>query len=88
MYYVYALKSTKNSRIYIGLTSDLKQRVKEHNSGKGGNYTKHNYPFTLIFYEAFLAKKDAIKQEKFYKTGYGREVLNDKLTYSINCGVV
>ena len=83
MYYVYALLSNKNSRLYIGSTSDLRQRVKDHNNGIGGTYSKKNRPYTLVFYEAFTAKTDALKQEKFYKTGYGREVLKEKLTHSL-----
>ena len=79
MYYTYILQSFKNNRRYIGSTKDLKQRIKEHNAGIGGLYTKNNRPFKLIYYEAYIEKKDAESAEKFYKTGYGREVLNDKL---------
>lgn len=80
MWYVYVIKSLKNGRLYVGSTSDLKRRFKEHNGGIGGKYTKDNGPFKLIFYEAFLDKKDATKDELFFKTGYGREVLKNKLT--------
>ncbi len=65
--------------MYVGSTDDLKRRVSEHNSGIGGLYTKNNRPFKLIYYEAYIEKKDASRAEKFYKTGYGREVLNGKL---------
>jgi len=79
MYYVYVLRSLKNDRKYVGLTKDLKQRFAEHNSGIGGAYSKKNRPFKLIYYEAYLEKKDAAHAEKFYKTGYGREILKGKL---------
>ncbi|HEY4528554.1 MAG TPA: GIY-YIG nuclease family protein [Candidatus Paceibacterota bacterium] len=79
MYYTYVLLSLKNKRKYIGSTDDLRQRVREHNSGIGGKYTKDNKPFKLIYYEAYVSKKDAQRAEKFYKTGYGREILNSKL---------
>ncbi len=36
-------------------------------------------PYNLIFYEAFKSKTDAVKDEIFFKTGYGKEVLKDKL---------
>ncbi len=65
------------------MTNDLRRRFIEHNSGIGGEYTKKNRPFKLVFYEAFLTKIDAEKQEKFYKTGYGREVLKDKIKESL-----
>ena len=57
----------------------MARRFKEHNDGIGGKFTRENRPFKLVFYEAFIAKEDSIKQELFYKSGYGREVLNDKL---------
>lgn len=84
MYYTYVLYSLKNKHLYTGSTKDLKQRIKEHNSGQGGTYSKNNRPFILVHYEAFLAKKDAQKQEKFYKSGYGREVLQDKIADSLS----
>jgi putative endonuclease len=83
MYYTYALYSQKSKRLYIGSTDDPKRRFQEHNSKRGGKYSRKNVPFVLIFYEAFLAKKDALKQERFYKTGYGREVLKGKIEASL-----
>ena len=83
MFYVYVLFSLKSNNLYIGSTEDLQQRFKDHNEGLGGRYTKNNRPFKLVFYEAFLAKKDATKQEKFYKSGYGREVLKEKIKESL-----
>jgi len=58
--------------MYKGLTNDLKRRVREHNSGKS-TYTKQNGPWELIYYEAFLHKEDTMKEEKFLKSGKGRE---------------
>jgi len=83
MYYVYVLMG-RNKRLYTGYTSDLRRRLKEHNSHKGGDYSKKNGPYMLIFYEAYLEKDDAIKQELFYKSGYGREVLNGKIGGSLS----
>lgn len=83
MYYAYVLWSDKSKRLYIGSTSDLKKRIHEHNSGKGGKYSKKNKPFILVFYEAYISKTDALKQELFYKSGYGREVLKDKIGNSL-----
>lgn len=79
MFYTYVLKSEKNARLYVGSTDNLKRRFDEHNQGIGGVYTKNNRPFVLVYYEAYLSYKDARLSEKFYKTGYGREILKDKL---------
>jgi putative endonuclease len=79
MFYVYCLESLTNGRWYIGYTKDLKRRLKEHISKSGGSFTKSNGPWKLIFYEAHINKKDARDMELFYKSGYGREVLQGKL---------
>ncbi|PIP58123.1 MAG: excinuclease ABC subunit C [Candidatus Vogelbacteria bacterium CG22_combo_CG10-13_8_21_14_all_37_9] len=81
MYYLYILESKKNKRRYVGSTSNLKRRLLEHNNGQGGKYTHDNRPFVLIYYEAYINKLDAIQAEKFYKTGYGREILAGKLSH-------
>lgn len=83
MYYVYILRSLKNKKLYTGYTSDLENRLKKHNTKQGGEYTSKNAPFEILFYEAFRNKRDATKAEKFWKTGYGREVLKDKIKYSL-----
>lgn len=72
MYYVYILKSKKTGRLYRGSTKDIKQRFSEHNSGKTAS-TKSGIPWKLIYYEAFEHKKDALREEKFLKSGKGFE---------------
>lgn len=84
MWYTYVLISLKNKKLYIGYTSDLRRRVQEHNSGRGGDYSSSSKPFKLIFYEAFTLREEAVNQEKFYKTGYGREVLCGKLRVTLS----
>ena len=69
-YYVYILQSLKNSSFYIGYTSDLKKRFKEHNSGES-KATKPFIPYKLIFYEAFLNRIDAKNREESLKSGWG-----------------
>lgn len=70
MYYVYILQSQKNKSLYIGYTFDLRKRSKEHNDGKS-QATKPFRPYKLIFYEAFLNKKDTKAREKYLKSGWG-----------------
>lgn len=79
MFYTYCLESNKNKKLYIGYTNNLKRRFVEHNDGKGGDFTMKNRPWKLIFYEAHANEYDARTMEKFYKTGYGKEILKDKL---------
>ncbi|EKE11002.1 MAG: hypothetical protein ACD_15C00160G0001 [uncultured bacterium] len=72
MHYVYILYSKKLNKFYVGATSDLKRRVSEHNIG-ASQFTSAGVPWELAYYEAFLKKKDAIREENFLKTGKGRE---------------
>ena len=79
MYYVYILKSEKNGKLYKGMTQDLKRRVKEHNSD-GSSFTSYNGPWKLVYYEAFLNKGDAQREELFLKSGKGKERIKYLLT--------
>lgn len=79
MFYAYCLESLKNRKLYIGYTHDLRTRLKEHNDKHGSDFTSKNGPWKLIFYEAHVNEQDARKMELFYKSGYGREILKDKL---------
>ena len=72
MHYVYILFSPSLNKKYIGSTSNLKKRLEEHNRKKS-DFTSKGIPWKLIYYEAFLDKKDAIREENFLKTGKGRE---------------
>jgi len=69
-YYVYILQSLKNKSLYIGYTTDLKKRFKEHNNGRN-LATKPFLPYKLIFYEALPNKKDAKNRELYLKSGWG-----------------
>lgn len=85
-YYVYILKSVKDNKLYIGKTTNLVERMKKHNRGEV-KATKARRPLKLIFYEAFCHKTDAGRDELFFKSGYGREVLGEKLKYSKQGGI-
>ena len=72
MYYVYILQSTQTNKLYKGSTSDLKNRIKIHNSG-AVTATKSGKPWRLVYYAAFSNKVDARREELFLKTGQGRD---------------
>ncbi len=77
-YYVYVLRSEKDGNLYIGETADLRERLKQHNQGLVRS-TKTRQPIQLIYYEAYLSKEEALRKEKFYKSGRGHEVLAQML---------
>ncbi|MFH1598116.1 MAG: GIY-YIG nuclease family protein [Patescibacteria group bacterium] len=78
MYYTYVLLGKRNGKFYIGFTNSLKKRLEEHKKGKVKS-TKDRGKFVLVYYEACADKKDAIKREKYFKTGFGRRFLNNRL---------
>jgi predicted GIY-YIG superfamily endonuclease len=73
MYYVDILQSIeKPEHFYTGLTSNLKLRLEEHNSGKARHTNKYK-PWKLKSYFAFCDKEAAERFEIFLKSGSGRE---------------
>ena len=78
MYFTYVLQSEKDNQFYIGFTKELRKRIALHNEGKV-RATTGRRPLTFIYYEACLNEVDAVKREKYLKTGYGRRYLNNRL---------
>ena len=66
MYYVYVLKSKKDSLLYLGSTNDLKRRLSEHNNGLVFS-TKGRLPFEIRYYESYFNEKDARRRESSLK---------------------
>ncbi len=79
MYYTYVLID-KNSEFYSGYSINLKIRIKDHKDGKVFA-TKTKLPVELVYYEACINKYDAIKREKYFKSGPGRKFLKHRLRY-------
>lgn len=77
MFYTYVLKSKKNNDIYVGSTESLFDRLKLHNSGKV-KFTKAYRPWKLLEYQEFNTRSQAVRQERFLKTGQQKELLKKK----------
>lgn len=74
MYCFYVIQSQLDFRLYKGLSKDLERRISEHNSGKTRS-TKPYKPWVLVYFEEFDNFEDALKREKYFKSGSGREFL-------------
>ena len=74
-YVVYVLKSLKTGKRYVGQTSNLEKRLKDHNSGLSV-YTKNRGPWKLVFQEYYNSRSEAMLREKYLKTGKGRDFLD------------
>lgn len=77
-FYVYVLQSKESGQFYVGFTSNLIRRVKEHNLGLNQT-TKLNKPWKLIYYEACRNRNDAKRREKYLKTSKGRMMVKLRL---------
>jgi putative endonuclease len=86
MYYVYIIKSLKNSTLYVGYTNNLRIRFDEHNHGnKPDSFTYRNRPWTLVYYEAYKSKSDAVLREKKLKQhGSAIRLLKERIHTSIS----
>ena len=60
--YTYIVKCSDGT-LYTGWTNDLEKRIQSHNEGKGAKYTKTRKPVTLVYYETFPTKQEAMKRE-------------------------
>ncbi len=71
------MTNERNTTLYVGVTSDLLNRVFEHKT------RKHPYSFTarynlikLVYFEGFQSIEDAINREKQLKAGSRQKKIN------------
>lgn len=78
-HYVYLLQSTAHpSQHYVGQTTDLERRLKEHNSGKVSHTSKF-IPWRIRTALAFDERAKALAFERYLKSGSGRAFLHRHL---------
>ena len=53
-----------DGNFYTGSTNDLERRIREHQNGKGANYTRSRLPVELVYYEEYSRIDDAFFREK------------------------
>ena len=95
MYYVYLIQSVSaEGERYLGMTTDLKERLKEHNAGKSFHTSKFK-PWKLTTYIAFSERAKAEAFERYLKSGqatlslvsdYGSSLLLTSMTSG--CGLM
>ncbi|ABG57502.1 GIY-YIG nuclease family protein [Cytophaga hutchinsonii] len=81
MFFIYIIFSAKVCRKYIGQTEDLALRLEQHNSNFYKSYTNNKGPWVLIHFECYETRSEALRREKYLKSGAGRDWI--KLTYSV-----
>ena len=74
MYFVYILKSLSSNFYYKGTTNNLPRRLTQHYNGQSPS-TRKRLPLKLIHVEICQTRKEAREIEKFFKSGFGREII-------------
>ena len=60
--------------MYVGYSSDIKERFDQHEKGVVLS-TRDKRPWEPIYCELYKNRKDAMRREKFFKSGWGRNYL-------------
>ena len=71
LHYVYVLYSSKYNRFYVGMTTNLENRLFEHNIGKSQSTLPYR-PWKIVHNEVFETRINARKREKYLKSAAGR----------------
>ncbi len=77
---VYILFSEDYNKTYVGFTPNLIARFKSHNSMGVKGFTMKFRPWKVIHVEFYGSKSEALKREKFLKTGKGRAFIKQLIT--------
>ena len=64
---VYIMASQKLGTLYIGVTSNMRQRVDQHKTGAYDGFTRQYRIHRLVHLELFVSMKEAIAGEKRLK---------------------
>ena len=67
MWFVYCLRCSDGS-FYTGVTTEPDRRLKEHNTGHGGAYTRSRRPVQLLFQEVHPNRVSALRREAEIKS--------------------
>ena len=79
MTYVYILRSlARVGRYYVGVTADLRARLRKHNAGEVSHTSKYA-PWSIKTYVAFADEKQAFAFEKYLKSPSGRAFAKKRL---------
>lgn len=62
MYFVYMIKNSAD-KLYIGITDNHEQRLREHNTARGAHFTKYIPTYRVTFLEEYSTMAEARKRE-------------------------
>ena len=65
--YVYIMASKRNGTLYVGMTSNIAQRVRRHKNDIGSEFVKQYSVKKMVYYEKHKNVEDALVREKQIK---------------------
>jgi len=71
---VYILLSLRHPKTYVGITSNLHNRLIQHNKGCN-NYSRRYKPWKVVYSETYQSEKDALERENYFKSHAGRNFI-------------
>ena len=77
--YVYIMTCSSQSTLYIGVTSDIRKRLLDHQEGKYDGFTRKYNLHKLVYFEEHTEILNAIKREKqlkWWKRAWKEELIN------------
>ena len=80
-YYTYIIQSKTTGKYYIGHTSNLERRLKEHNSGQTKS-TRNGDPWDLVYTKTFPNSSESIKFELKIKRMKSKKYIMDLISAS------
>ena len=84
MHVVYMLQQSLTKTIYIGVTTNLRKRLKAHNANRNSSTRRKNGEWILIYAEAYRSRKDAfLRESKLKQHGSSKHELLKRLSSSV-----
>ena len=83
-YVVYLLYSKTSRNSYVGYSSHLIERIKSHNI-YGTDWTRNFRPWIVVYVEFFQSKAEAMRREKYFKSGRGLYIKNQIISDFLTC---
>ncbi|MBA3960730.1 MAG: GIY-YIG nuclease family protein [Chthoniobacterales bacterium] len=74
MFHLYVLRSSKTGRRYVGSCENIEARLERHNAGHS-KATRSGTPWVVVHEESFPSRAEAVRKERHFKTGRGRDEL-------------
>ena len=77
--YLYVLEGKGNKITYTGISANLQERIKKHNSKSGSRFTRKHQPWRMVAYiTGFKSRRDVLSLESITKKKRANNVYASK----------